>query len=477
MKKISLNATLNCAYKVIDNDILGIKASVISICSDIDRYFKLKFDLDISAEDISLDQYFEMIKVFPQLSKLPLSQFNHLLDIFTNIRDINAHLHLCKDVEVNDDLYEYLINIVKPKFDIVKDGKLTMYGQAYIISFIAQKYNLWPFYISYFKRNYFDETFKMNGDTIAAFQIEEQHKMQNFCGIGKPINTTKLSNIDFQYLNDLFKKHMTNIVFSLEKECSHTKKSNSHSKSLARYLNSTYVFNIDEESYNLMVFLRNCWFHGVLLNEKVEFDDEQRLFSFEFVVESFIKIKTTIKKNENMFYRTIASINEFANAVLNYYLLRLVEVSYKLLDSKLLTEDKVDSRIDNLANAYKRFINTDMTYFDLIGKLIDSEYMEFRVSASKFLDKFPRKTICDKLKIVKLHSISGFEIGEFKTNKQDLYLVLVDLDKQNQNKINGKYINEYNTDIEIKYGSKISVYENVDEFITHNYQDLLQLNA
>ncbi len=477
MKRISLNATLNYAYRVIDNEVLGIKASVISICSDIDRYFKLRFDLDISSEDIELDQYFEMIKVFPQLSRLSLSQFNHLLDVFTNIRDINAHLHLCRDVEINEDLCDYLINMVQPKFDIVSNGKLTMYGQAYILSFIAQKYNLWPFYISYFKRNHFEETFIMKGDSILSFHTSEQHKMQNFCGIDKLINTTKLSNSDFQFLNDLFKKYMTNIVFSLEKECSHTKKSSSHSKSLSRYLSSAYIFDTDEESYNLIVFLRNCWFHGVLLNEVVEFDDERRLLSFEFVMESFIKIKATLKKKENMFNRTIASINEFANSILNYYVLRLVEVSYKLIDARLLIEDKVDSRIDNLLNAYNRFINTNTCYFDLAGRLIDPEYMEFRVSASKFLDKISRKTNCENLKIIKLHSISGFEIGEFKTNKQDLYLVLIDLEERYQNKINGKYIYEYNTNIKIKYGSKISVCENVGEHIINNYQDLLQLNA
>ena len=477
MKRISLNATLNCAYRVIDNEVLGIKASVISICSDIDRYFKLRFDLDISSEDIGLNQYFEIIKVFPQLSRLSLSQFNHLLDVFTNIRDINAHLHLCKEVEVNEDLCDYLITIVKPEYDIVSNGKLTMYGQSYIISFIAQKYNLWPFYISYFKRTHFEETYNMKGDAISKFQTGEQHKMQNFCGIGKPINTTNYSSHDFLYLNDLFKKYMTNIVFSLEKECSHTRKSTNHSKSLARYMSSAYVFDTDEESYNLMIFLRNCWFHGVLLNEVVEFDNEKKLLSFEFVMESFIKIKATLKKNDDMFYRTITNINEFANAILNYYVLRLVEVSYKVLDSRLLTEDKVDSRIDGLVKAYNRFINTDTNYFDLAGRLIDPEYMEFRVGGPKFLDKISRKTICDNLKIVKLHSISGFEIGEFKTNKQDLYFVLIDLDEKYQNRINGKYIYEYSIDIEIKYGSKISVFENVGEHITNNYQELLQLNA
>ena len=48
MKKISLNDTLGLAYKVVEPEVISIKSSVMSICSDIDRYFQLRFNLNIS---------------------------------------------------------------------------------------------------------------------------------------------------------------------------------------------------------------------------------------------------------------------------------------------------------------------------------------------------------------------------------------------------------------------------------------------
>ena len=473
MKKVSLNETLNCAYRVIDKDVIGIKSSVISICSDIDRYFRLRFNFNISNDELDIDKYFEIINEFPSLKGLLLNQFRHLLKVFTNIRDISAHLHLCKDVEIHDDLKVYLIKIIKPKYDISINGKLTAYGQAFVLSFLSHKYNLWNFYITYFKRTHFAETYIMSGKDLSLFQTNEQHLMQKYCGIGKPINTTSCSNIEYQYLNNLLKKHMTNIIFNLEKDCSNTRKSNNKAKSLSRYLNSSYEFDLDVESYKLLIILRNSWFHGVMLDENNNCDNENSLLSFEFVMNSLIKIKSTLKRNENKYHNSIVSINEFANAILNFYVLRLVELSYKLLDSRLLTEDKVESRIEKLSNAYNRLIDTDTSYLRLAGRLIDPEYMEYRVAGAKFLDNLTRTTICENLKVIKLHSYNGFEIGKFKTEKQDLFMVLVELDEKYQNTINGKYLKKYSLTGENKLGSKISIFECSENINLNKTQNII----
>ena len=473
MKKVSLNETLNCTYRVIDKEVISIKSSVISICSDIDRYFRLKFNFNISNDELDIDKYFEIINEFPSLKGLLLSQFRHLLMVFTNIRDLSAHLHLCRDVEIHDDLKNYLIKIIKPKYDISINGKLTAYGQAFILSFLSQKYNLWNFYTTYFKRTHFIEMYNMSGKEVSSFQTNEQHLMQKYCGIGKPINTTSCSNIEYQYLNNLLKKHMTDIIFNLEKECSNTRKSKNKAKSLSRYLNSSYEFDLDDESYKLSIILRNSWFHGVMLDECMNCNNENSLLSFEFVMNSLIKIKSTLKRNESKFYNSIVSINEFANAILNFYVLRLVELSYKILDSRLLTEDKVESRIKQLSNAYNRLIDTDTSYLHLAGRLIDPEYMEYRVAGAKFLDNLTRTTICENLKIIKLHSYNGFEIGDFKTEKQDLFIVLVDLDLKYQNKINGINLNDYTLDTENKLGSKISVFEYSENIILNKTQNFI----
>ena len=155
----------------------------------------------------------------------------------------------------------------------------------------------------------------------------------------------------------------------------------------------------------------------------------------------------------------------------------MVELSYKVLDSRLLTEDKVESRIQKLNQAFLRFSKTDVNYLDLAGKLIDPEHMKFYVTASKFLDKMPRKTICDNLKIIKLHSTSGFEIGKYKTYQQDLYLVSIDLRERFQNTINGKYLDKFETENIIKYGSKITVVEWSESIPINSYHNMVATMA
>lgn len=458
MKKISLNDTLGLAYKVVEPEVISIKSSVMSICSDIDRYFQLRFNLNISQVILNETDYLYLIKLYPQLSGLSIENFVKLLEIFSEIREINAHLFICRDVAIDAELNKYLDDIVEHKYLISKNGKITMYGQAYILSLIAQKYNLWPFYTSYFTKDQFLEFYKTPGVVISKIQTEEQHKMQNYCGLGKPINNANITNHELIYLNNTLKLNLTNIVFNLEKECIHTKKTNTNFISFSQVLNCSYIFDSSYEEMRLMVFLRNCWFHGVMLEENANFDDVPQVFSFNFIVESLIKIKKTLSKNYIMFGKTICSIEQLGKDILNYYALRMVELSYKILDSRLLTTEKVDSRIEAIKKSFDCFIQSSDRY-NLTRLLIDNDEIEFTVKNAKFTDKVLRTTILKDLQIVKLHSNNGFQIGEFYTTNSDLCLVLIDLEERYQNKINDKYLYEYINESSIKCYENIVIYE------------------
>ena len=458
MKKISLNDTLGLAYKVVEPEVISIKSSVMSICSDIDRFFQLRFHLNISQAILNEDEYLYLIKLYPQLSGLSIENFVKLLEIISEIRDINAHLFICRDVAIDAELNKYLDDIVEHTYLISKNGKITMYGQAYILSLIAQKYNLFPFYRSYFTKEHFLEFYKTPGVVMSKIQISEQHKMQNYCGLGKPINNSNITNQELIYLNDILKSNLTNIVFNLEKECLCSKKTNSNFISFNQVLNCSYIFDSSSEEMRLMVFLRNCWFHGVMLEENANFDDVSQVLSFNFIIESLIKIKKTLSENYIMFKKTICSIEQLGKGIINYYALRMVELSYKILDSRLLTRDKVESRIEAIKKSFDCFIQSSDRY-NLTRLLIDNNEIEFTVRREKFTDKVLRTTILKDLKIVKLHSSNGFKIGEFYTTNLDLFFVLIDLEDRYQNKINDKYLCEYVNENFIKYGDNIVVYE------------------
>ena len=64
-------------------------------------------------------------------------------------------------------------------------------------------------------------------------------------------------------------------------------------------------------------------------------------------------------------------ISYFGQNFFNYYVLRLVEVSFKILDNRLLTEDKLESRLANMDNAFERFIKVDAKAFEMFSELIN----------------------------------------------------------------------------------------------------------
>lgn len=456
MSRISLKDSLFCAYSVINENVLDIKSSVINLCSDIDRYFTLGLGINIS-KVFDEDDFNKIVELFPFLSNMSIDLLNRLMKLVLVIRNISAHLHLCLSVTIDEDIENYLTSIVAPTYPISIDRELTTYGQAYVLCFVSQKYNLWPFLTSYFKCCNFGEICIMGGKGMNEFQVAEQHKMQTYCGIGKPIYPDNKKSIDWQFMNDLFKKHMTKIVFQLEKECLHTTQPSSYSWALSKSLKESRVFSKNPDAIDLIIFLRNCWFHGTNLNDEIIYNRTNRKLNYKFIFDSFFRIKKCLLKTES-FKSVLKELNKFASSSINFYCLRLVEVSYKILDNRLLTEDKLDSRLDNLDSAYTRFLQTNKDFYELCGKLIEPDDLSFNVSGSKFLDNMPRKTVCHNLQIIRFHSQNGFEIGNYHTDKQDITLALVRLNKNFQNKVNGIYLEDYILENEEKFGSRISTF-------------------
>ena len=460
MKKLSLELPLDIAYSFVDETTIGIKSSVMSLCSDIDRYLRIKFGIYLSDEITSYE--IERIKdLYPFLSNLDLEQFNRLLTIFRNIRNINAHLHFCKPVYIDDDIVEKLTYFVQPDYAISKDKKLTLYGEAYILFFLSQKYNLFPFITTFFSKRYFVEIRNMTGKEKSNFHIATQHLFQNLCGVGKPIFPEVKNKMEYQYMNDIFRRNTTRLIYSLEKCCSNTKKGFDSTMSISKLLNNTGVFDHNNEVYELIIFLRNCWLHGCMLDEEVDFNGIKIKLSYKFIFESFSKIKKCLTSQWANFNLVIDELNNFAISSINFYVLRVVEVAYKILDNRLLTVDKVESRIENINKALARVERADKEFFELAGDLLEPDDLNFYIGQSKFLDSKERITNCYRLKIIKFHSDNGFDIGDFHTDNTELALAVVDLDEEYANMINGKHLEEYGLTNEVKYGNRISIYNAV----------------
>ena len=460
MKKISLEMPLDVAYSVIDNTTVGIKSSVIALCSDIDRYFRIKLNLNIS-NPVNEFEYNRVKREYPYLANMSLEQFNRLLLIFKCIRDINAHLHLRKPVFIDEDIVEYLTYILQPDYSIEVNNKLTVYGEAYILYFLSRKYNIFPFVTSFYKCEYFTEISKMNSSGKSNYQVKTQHIVQELCGIGKPVYPTNADRLNYQFLNDMFKKHMTRIIYSIEKCCSQTKKSFDVTWSMSKILKNTSIIASDYDVYNLITILRNCWLHGFCLDEQVEMDGELIKLDYHFIFTAFTKIKRCLMNREEQFGPVISEFNNFAIACFNFYALRLVELSYKVLDNRLLTEEKVRPRVENLNIVFERINKVNADYYELAGELLEPGDLIFYVAGCKFNDTITRKTKCRKLNIIKMYSEDGFDIGNYHTDNKELVLASVDLDEDYLNEINGRNLSEYSLKNEIKFGNRISVYDAV----------------
>ena len=451
--RLSLNDTVSKYYDKIDNGVIELKGGFMGICAEIDRYFKLAFGIDLSGS-VSFIPSVSLQEIFPNLSSMSCAQFEQLRILYCEIRNINAHLFLCRPIHISSDLVDYFTNIAKPDYSVAQNNELTMYGMLYVLTFMSHKYQLWPFLSECFKSKYFSDFTRKE---TSQFQTRTQHALQEFCGLGKPIFPNgNISKIDIQYFNDTCKRYMTKIFFSLEKSILGWSLSSTKMPQFGYLLNNNPPFSEDKTVTGDLVRLRNYWFHGKAVFDRVNDYRERFVFSLEYIVSVFIKLKRVLQGSEK-YTHTVQLIEQFGEKLVHFYLLRIVEVSYKLLDNRLLTEDKVDSRILDINRAVLRFEEAQPEYFEAAIRLIDNNDISFNVGASKFLDFIPRTTKSQLLQIIKVKSKRCISIGQYQSAQNEVCLAVVDLENEYLNSINGYSLREMQGTSETYYSPRICV--------------------
>ena len=212
-----------------------------------------------------------------------------------------------------------------------------------------------------------------------------------------------------------------------------------------------------QELIDKIIKIRNCWLHGCYISEKIKFNEEILEFSLEFVIEVLIELLEIIKKYPNDFTKVINQIASLGKSFLDFYVLRIIELSFKIIDKRLLIQEKLDDRLDMLSKAFDRFVVIGPDLFELISKLISKDNIKWRLNGNKFTDKRKREFICSNLKIAKIYCPNGFIIGDYKTDRQNIVLALVQLRDENKNLINGYDINNINYFGEKEYSNFISI--------------------
>ena len=454
MKKFNLNDPVSKCYDKVDENTVELKGGFMGICTEIDRYFRLTLNIDLNKPVIfyHTDSFDE---IFPNLIEMTQLQLEELRNIYCEIRNINAHLFLSKPIFITSELVCYFSKLSKPQYNISYNNELTIYGMFYILSFLGQKYQLWPFLTETFQCKFFLDIQKKEYNTKL---IETQHFLQKNCGLGKPIFFNDKSNkIEIQFFNDTCKRYMTKIFFALEKHI--LKWIFSSKKKIPSFrvlLEKNQPFANNKELINNLIILRNCWFHGNLLFDTVLIKKDTFIFSLEYVVSTFYKLKTLLKDDEQYDY-IIKLIENFGEKLIHFYCLRIVEISYKILDNRLLTEDKINSRIKDLNSAVSRLEQISPKYFEAAISLMSKNEISYKISASKFTDIFPRCTKTNILEIVKIKSENPISIGNFQSDYKEISLALVDIDSEFCNKINNLLIFDIERKPQKFYSSKICI--------------------
>lgn len=455
MRKKSLQLTLDKYYTKISEASIATKAATIALCADIERYFRIAFNIYLDKE-IEEQDFRKITTIFPKLSGLNIKQFNELILIFINIRRVNAHLFLSKAIYLNQDIKKFIKENCNILYPIENNNKITLYGSIVILSLLSQKYMIYPFCTSFFKLQYFLEVGD-SGKEMANFQMLMQNNLNNNCGISKqlPIEASQFSKVDLLYINDTLKRTLTLIFFDLEMVFARYTHSVSRTVSLYTMLKTSGIFS--QELIDKIIKIRNCWLHGCYISEKIKFNEEILEFSLEFVIEVLIELLEIIKKYPNDFTKVINQIASLGKSFLDFYVLRIIELSFKIIDKRLLIQEKLDDRLDMLSKAFDRFVVIGPDLFELISKLISKDNIKWRLNGNKFTDKRKREFICSNLKIAKIYCPNGFIIGDYKTDRQNIVLALVQLRDENKNLINGYDINNINYFGEKEYSNFISI--------------------
>lgn len=420
-----------------ENNLIVIKSALLSLCADIERYFKRYFNISLNKK-ISIFELENIYEIFPKFSQLSVEQFNRFILVFINIRNTCSHLYKAKPIYLDTDLKNFMLNYGNNLYPLEMNGRITMYGTVVFLSFLSQKYMVWPFCTSFFKNTIFKEIGN-KGSEMSSFQMNMQKLLNRNCGIGKTLvdeqNIYQISKRDLQYLNDTLKRSLTSIFFDLERCLSVRKSRCPKDNSLVYKLRTSGNFN--ENIITQIKKLRNCWFHGDFIGDAFENDNEDFNFTFEFVLNTLKNILDALTKSYVDCNLVVKDINLLGQALFNFYILRILECSYKILNKKLLDADKFEERLDNSYRAFIKMTSINKNLFTLFSNLITSNKLKFVLNGSKFSDNKKRAFSTTNLKIAEIHSSTGFKIGDCVSQRTDIILAIVSIKDEDRNMVNG----------------------------------------
>ena len=453
--RLELKKTISSNYETITNSLLNVKVAFMGMCADIERYLsrgcKEKIFLRADLEPVTIQA---MNHLYPRLSGLSLSQWNELSQIFLDIRSSNAHLYCNKKIIISDGLRCYLEGVVEPELPIVADdNELTIYGAYYVLMLLGQAFQQWPFISSLLSAKNFKDIHKKDSE---KFRRSSQHYLQRFSGIGKPGAT--LETID---LNHTLTREMTGIFLLLEEAALNRNTAMSKRRSFKTVLKHITVMKEDKVFADRLTDLRNAWFHGCWLEDEVKNSNgEVKKFDFYETIDTLVMLRDKIK-GRSRYTNVLDQIHELGAGLLDCWILRMVELTYKVLDSRLLVSSKLQGRVENLNTAYKRFSSMSDRFYQASSRLLNDGPRIWRAAASKFstADYRERVTRVNELKIIVFENENGFDIGSCHTESKRLIFCNVDIPEQFECTINQKRLEDYSLRPIRKINGRINVYQ------------------
>lgn len=452
---LNLTDKTTWAYDKIDDLIIDLKGNFLNLCADIDRYFDVTFNVQLTEKTpIVIDEKF--IKIFPNLKDITEIQFEQLIRLFVKIRNLNAHLFLNIKLDIPNELQEFFDKFPKPEFSIMNNGYLTIFGMIYVLSFLSQKYQLTSFLFEVLRNKYFHKIVKQEKSEITA---RLQTYFYSLCGKGKPLfnSTEDFNNLDHQAFNASCRLYLTKIFFSIEKCILKWTLTSKTEPQFNYLLQKNLPFSKNIPLSTKLLRLRNNWLHGKSLNDEVDDKGYKYTFTLKSIVYTLKDLKSTLADLED--YRLVVDlIKEFGEKLYAFYFLRLVEISYKILDSTLFMEDKIEDRLQSSIKAVERIKQAPLQFFELAEKLVENSPVTYTINAGRFGDKLPRVFETDNLKILKITSNSPIKLGDYQTDLTEMHFALVNVDSNNLNLINGISPYDLKGEKTQSFSSKISIY-------------------
>ena len=451
----SFNQTLFSAYALPDKETKLLKAAFIGLCSDVDRFFRMSFGVDIYSQ-VNEESFYSIKRPFPNFRKISLEQFNRLLFTFSCIRDVNAHLYLNKPIYIDEDIVEFINEIITPKYNLSSNKEITIYGAMCIVLLFSQNYQFWSFNTEVIRHNVFLEISKKS---LPDFQKDFQLYHKKILGKCKPIFPDSylfFTKLDVLFFIEEVKKTLTRLIFDFESNASKPHKMSRRAVSIKTLLSKYKCLKDKDELIYRIVELRNIWLHGYRLFDTVYTKDGTFVFDFDYLFDVLTSIKRAFVSPN--ITPIIKDINECGSKMIDFYTLRLIEISYKILDVSLLKEEKLSERISNSMRAYERCMVPEEWFYNNAKKLLVSDKIKWFLAPSKFEDDKTRTMENERLGVFVFNSPNGFDIGDMHCESTQMVLTNINCSIKNQLKINGKYLYEYKNETVSKY-SFIDVYQ------------------